>query len=345
MDITALLKERIAGLADDVYSRRDQAAVAGLPPMAAMSGFQGTLLGVPRRVDLAREPGLTALVLSGRTRTRSHQLPWQRNAVLVASDVDRGTVYAGPAFHTGAGKSPGPAAAPLPPEPPPPVPAGAPGVPPPPEGSNVGTAWLDVQDLLSPPLHNARLALRVLYFDQVSNAPIVQRIADATPLAPRTQADAQALVERLRQAGQSRHKLPMFRRHAASPALTGSGVAFTLGPIGESIPLHAALRIELAAPMLVQARPGGAPAGQSPPPPQAVLKATILVVRRNHPTPHVLPLEFPVWFDGPVVAGQLVEAAFSVDLATLLHPQALEAGSQVYVLAGRHLGGPVPLSR
>lgn len=344
MDATTMLQERIAGLADAVYQRRDAAAVAALPAEAALAGFQGVLLGAPRRVEPGRDAEFHTLVLSGRTPTRSHQVPWHDNAILVATDIDRGTVLAGPAFVRAASKSPEPPAAPRPPEPAPVVLPPAPGVPPPPEGSNAGTAWLHVPSLLPLPPLNARLALRVLYFELSSNATLTQRFVDTTPLGPRSPAEATELVARLRTAGQSAHKLPVYRRHAATPtAPDGPGVVFTVGPIGPSMPLHASLRVEVSVPMLVRGTPAGGPNAE--PPPRAVLTATVLMVRRNHTEPHVLPVEFPLWSDKDLVAGQTVDAAFSIDLATLLPAAAIEPGAQIYVLAGRHISAPQALRR
>jgi hypothetical protein len=344
MDATTMLQERMAGLADAVYQRRDAAAVADLPGEAALSGFQGLLIGAPRRVEPGRDAEFHALLLSGRTPTQSQQVPWHDNAILVATDIDRGTVLAGPAFVRPATKSPEPPAAPRPPEPPPQVAPAAPGVPPPPEGSNAGTAWLHVPSLLPLLPHNARLALRVLYFDRVSNAALTQRFVDTTPLSPRSLAEATEIVTRLRAAGQSAHKLPVYRRHAATPvAPEASGVAFTVGPIGPTMPLHAALRVEVSVPMLVRGASSAGPGNEAPP--RAVLTATVLMVRRNHTEPHVLPIEFPLWSDKELVAGQTLEAAFSIDLATLLPPSAIEPGAQIYVLAGRHISPPQALRR
>jgi hypothetical protein len=344
MDVSTMLKEKIAGLGDNVYALRDDSAVAALPAEAALSDFQGLLLGAPRRVDLARNPEFAALLLAGRTPSRSARVPWHLNAVLVAVDIDRGAVFAGPAFPIDASKSP---------EPPEPAPAPAPapsvvmpavpGIPPPPEGSDAGTAWLDVQRLLRLPRQNSRLALRALYFDQFSNAAVVERVVDSTPLAQLPAADARALVARLRAAGQSTHKLPAYRRHESTPTLSAAGAAFTIGRSGSSVPLHAALRIELFAPMIVR-QDAASRADKDLPLPAAVVRATVLVVRKDHNNPYLFPIEIPVWAEHELVPGKLIDAAFSVDLATLLPAAVLKSAAQVYVLAGRHLGGPVALT-
>lgn len=343
MDATVMLMEKIAALADAVYFHRDAAAVSALPGDAAMSGFRGVLLGAPRRVDLTRESGLTALLVTGLTASRMTSLPFDRNAIIVAVDNDRGTVFAGPAFVTDPAKSPEPpgaAPAEVPVPPPPPWPQD---LPPLPEASSGGTAWLDVSQLLGLPRQEMSLTLHLVYFDQVSNAARVEQIGAAAPLPPAlSTADALALVARLRAAGQSQHRLPVFKRGPETPALDRPGAAFALGRIGSPLPLHATLRIELAPAMLVQPTTSAA---ADKPPPAAVLRVAVLVVMRDRNEPHVFPIEVPVWSPTPLVAGQTIDAAFSIDLATLLPPAAVQPGALVYLLAGRHIAGPQALSR
>ena len=79
--------------------------------------------------------------------------------------------------------------------------------------------------------------------------------------------------------------------------------------------------------------------------PAAILRVAVLVVMRDRNVPHVFPIEFPIWSPTPLTAGQTVDAAFSIDLATLLPPAALQPGAQVYLLAGRHIAGPQALVR
>lgn len=341
MDTTAMLKDKIAALDDAVYLHRDDTAVASLSTDALAAGFEGLLLGAPRRVDGARSSGFAALLLAAHSGTRARQLPWERNAIVTAVDIDRGTVYAGPAFVPDPSKSPEPA----------PQPAPAPDLRPATamelqgEGSSADTAWLEVQRLLRVPPQTMRLLLRVFYFDQVSNAVLVERtVAGEPPTTALSTADAMAVVARLRAAGQSAHRLPAFRRGVATPALDAPGIAFTLGRIGSPLPLHAALRIEPSPAMRVLPGLPDAPPS-NPPPPAAVLRTAVLVLMRDRNKPFVFPIEVPVWSPKPLVPGQTVDAAFSIDLATLLPPAALQPGAQVYLLAGRHIAGPQALVR
>lgn len=351
MDATHTLTQTIGALPDAALLQRDEAAVAALPGQAALAGFQGVLIGAPRRVDARAGQALTALVLSGRSASRSRQLPWRDNAVLLAADVDRGQVFAGPAFVRDPSKAPpdqpvGARPAEAATEAPAPSSDG------PPEATSAGSAWLDVAGTLGLPRQTMRLALRLVYHDQVSNTVLVEQAGDGPEAGATPMAEVQAVFARLAEAGQSAHRLPLYVRNPATPsAPTGPGLAFVLGriaPPGAALPLHAALRIELSRPMMIDpARvQGPAPAAFTRNgPPRALVRASVLLLRRNRNEPYLIPVEFPLWSERELRAGDLVDAAFSVDLAALLPAAALEPGAQVYLLAGRHLAGPVALQR
>lgn len=352
MDATAQLTQLIGSLPDAVFLQRDEAAVASLPSQAALAGLQGVVIGAPRRVDIKAGQGFSALVLVGRTTSRSRQLPWQDNAVLLATDVDRGQVFAAQAFPPNPSKSPPDQPKAPKPQPQPQVAAPTPAspIPPPPEASNAGTAWVDLSEVLSLPRRTMRLALRLVYFDQVSNAVLVEQVGEGAPAGPTPMVEVQTVFDRLAAAGQSVHRLPLFTRHAATPAAPREpGIALALGPVGPPgapVPLHVALRLELTRPMTIdpvrlqgQASAAFVKAG----PPKALVRAAVLLVRRNRNEPYVIPVEFPLWSERELRVGEVIDAAFSVDLAALLPAAALEPGAQVYLLAGRHLAGPVAL--
>jgi len=339
----AMLNEAIAGLGDEVYLRRDDAAVRPLALQAAQAQFEGLLLGAPRRVDAAREGRFSALLLAGRSAARARALAWETNAMLVAADVDRGAVFAGPLVVIPADKT-----GVLPPAPAP-EPAGDPALEVQGEGHRAATVWLGLPELLDLPLRTSRLVLRVVHHDQVSNPAYVALLAKEPAAGPVPPADAAALIERLRQAGQGPLGLPAFRRGPQTPTLptAAPGVAFELATAGApsgALPLHAVLRLEATPAMTVQPPPAGSPPTR-PPPPSALLRATVMVVLRDQPHPYLLAVEVPVWSAAPPAPRQLVDGAFSVDLATLLPPGAPRTGALVYVLAGRHIAGPQALVR
>jgi hypothetical protein len=117
---------------------------------------------------------IAALLLAGpRPVVRPGAVAPERRAVAV--DIDRGAVFAGPAFPIDASKSPEP------PEPAPtPAPApsvvmpAVPGIPPPPEGSDAGTAARRSRLLV--PRQIRGWPTRAL--DQFSNAAVVARVVN-----------------------------------------------------------------------------------------------------------------------------------------------------------------------
>jgi hypothetical protein len=344
MDARDRLTARIQALPDDVYLRQDDGAIASLPQEALSAGFAGLALGAPRMVDLGSAQVLPALLLTARSEARSAEVNWRRNAIVVASDVDRGEVFAGEAFLPDPSKSPE-----RDPRPNQRKPAQAPrssqadallaqlG-----HGDSAGTVWLDFRSLLKLPAENRRWALRVLYFDEVSNPALVAVKGKSGGPGAMSAADADKLVARIRAAGM-RDGLPRYARSPDTPRLESAGVAATLASSasrGRPIPLHGLMRVELSAPMLVQPAPSGAQGK----PPGAVLRGAVLVLMKDESTPVRIPLEVPIWSDRPLKAGELAEAAFSIDLARALPSEARAGTFQVYVIAGRHLSGPHALA-
>jgi hypothetical protein len=343
MDARDRLTAGIQALPDDVYLRKDDDAVSSLPQEALSLNFKGLVLGVPRVVDLGSAQAVPALLLGARTAARSAEVDWQRNAIVVASDVDRGEVLAGEAFLPDPSKSPGadprrdqrkPArAAPAPADP---VLAQLG------HGDSAGTVWLDFRNLLKLPSESRRWALRVLYFDEVSNPALVEVKGKSGGPGAMPADDAAKLVARMRSAGH-RDGLPRYFRSPETPPLKSAGIAAALGPVAakggaRQIPLHAAMRLEVSPQTLVQQATAAAASGQRPP--AAVLRAMVLVLIKDRNIPVRIPLEIPVWSDRPLKPGDLAEAVFSIDLAEAMPKEAVAGTYQVYVLGGRYLSGP-----
>lgn len=344
MDARDQLTAKLQALPDEVYLRKDRSAVSSLGREALSLRFQGLALGAPRAVDLASTEAVPALLVASRTAARSAEVDWHRNAIVVASDVDHGDVFAGEAFVRDPSKAPDtdprreqrkPAKAPSPSQA-----DAAPGERG--DGNSAGTAWLDFRSLLKLPAESRRWALRVLYFDEVSNPALVEVKGKSGGPGPMSADDAAKLVARMRAAG---HKegLPRYFRSPETPQLQSAGIAAALGPVAakdgaRQMPLHGAMRLEVSPQMLVQQAGATAASGQRPP--AAVLRATVLVLIKDRNVPVRVPLEIPVWSDRPLKPGDLVEAVFSIDLAGAM-PKAPAAGTyQVYVVAGRYLSGP-----
>lgn len=339
MDAKERLSATIRGLPDEVYLRPDHAAAASLPEDALDASFTGLLLGAPRAIDLSSGASIPALLLAARSAARSAQVDWHGNAIVLASDVDRGDVFAGEAFPIDPSKAPE--------APPPPRAAPKPAAPGSPDadvraqlgaGASAGNVWLDFMKLLRLPAESRRWALRVLYFDEMSNPALVQVQAQAAGPGGPSAADAEKLVARIRAAGM-RDGLPRYARSPDTPKLESAGVVATLpssAPRGRPIPLHGLMRVELSAPMLVQPAAAAGPGK----PPAAVLRGAVLVLMKDESTPVRIALEIPIWSDRPLKAGELAEAAFSIDLARALPGDARAGTYQIYVIAGRYLSGP-----
>ncbi|MDB5922788.1 MAG: hypothetical protein JWN13_1724 [Betaproteobacteria bacterium] len=356
MEARDRLTARIHGLPDDVYLRQDRGAVAAVPDEALALDFTGLVLGAPRAVSVESTQALPALLLSARTQKRSTELDWQRNAMVVASDVEGGEVYAGEAFPGDDSKSPGPAPGdaarrndPLPP--PQQVRSrqtdallaelGA--------GDTAGTVWLDFRKLLALPAESGRWALRVIYFDEVSNPAFVEvrgKPAGAAGVSPDA---ALKVVSRIREAGQT-NGLPRYYRTPDTPQLNAPGVAAVLATPKSTtgvrpLALHGAMRLEVSPQSLVhQVGSSARERSAQTNPPAAVLRAMVLVVMKDRSTPVRIPLEIPVWSERTLKPGDLVDAAFSIDIAEAMPKQTLAGTYQVYVVGGHYLSGPYPLT-
>jgi hypothetical protein len=355
MEARDRLTARMQGMPDDMYLRQDRAAVASLPDEALALDFTGLVLGAPRAVNVESTQGIPALLLSARTQKRSAEVDWHRNAVVVASDIERGDVFAGEAFPGDDSKSPGPALGdagrannPLPPQA-----ARSPrtdallaelGA-----GHTAGTVWLDFRKLLPLPAESGRWALRVIYFDEISNPTFVEvrgKPAAAAGVSPET---ALGLVARLRAAGQA-NGLPRYYRTPDTPQLKSPGVAAVLAATGSASgarppALHGAMRLEVSPHSLVhQTDSSGGDRSAQTNTPAAVLRAMVLVVMKDRSMPVRIPLEIPVWSDRTLKPGDLVDAAFSIDIAEAMPKQALAGTYQVYIVGGRYLSGPYPLT-
>lgn len=353
MDEAEQLLAKMRQMADSAYRAGDRSAVASLPSEALRIQFRGILLGAAREVDLDAGQRVSGLALIGRSKARSEEISWRDNAIVVAADIERGVVRTAGAFDIDTGKEGEP-------------PRGKPRAPTVEpvrsaaekarlealgDGDTAGFVWLDVGQLLKLPREPARYVIRVLYFDQVSNPAVVNvRAKTSQPAAePLAAATVQARMAVVAQA--AAHGLPRYGRSPLTPVIDGPGVALNLGAPGvvagaRQLPAHGVLKLELLPQMIVSAAPGsGAPApAASPKPPSALVRATVLVLMKDQTQAMRLPLEIPVWSDRALRAGEVVEAAFSVDLAAVL-PATPPAGVyQVYLLSGQYLSGPYALT-
>lgn len=353
MDEAHPLMAKMNALGLDAYLRKDTSAVAGLPGEALRSGARGLFLSAPASLDSGATRAVPALLLLVRSEARTESYPFPQNAAAVAIDLDRGATYVAPAFAPDVTKRPdliaGVEETPPPKAPPPPArtpqeqqlldQAG--------HGMSASFIWFDFGKLLNLPRRNAHYLLRVIEFDTLSNAaPVrVQSAADAveTGVAPEA---ALALADQLREQAKSGSG-PRYQRNAKTPVLTGPGVALSLDVPStvegrRHVWARGAIRLELTPSMLVGAATGNANPALRPP--RAVLKASVLVMMKGEPNPMHLNLDIPLQSEHALRAGELAEAAFEVDLASVMPAQPPAGVYQVYLLSGPHLAGPIPLT-
>lgn len=356
MDDAERLLARMRSLPEAAYEHRDARSLDGLTTEALKLRFRGMLLSAPGTVDGGTDAGVPALLLMARSRARSAALPLQRNAIVVATDLDRGNTYVGPAFRSDPSKVPAFDAtsgqAPQGPSPINPTRSAEEqawleelG-----DGDSANLIWLEFGKLLGLGSRPARYALRVIDFDEVSNPAFAQVENDTVAEAVIPPEAVASAVARLRATDSSRG-LPSYKRTAQSPVLAGPGAALKLGmPVNRNgvreYAAHGSIKLEVSRQMIVGPsasgqQPTGEPSDRTP---SALLRASVLVVMKGHARAMKTDVEIPVWTERTLRPGDVVEAFFSVDLAPVM-PAAPPAGVyQVYLLAGPHLSGPHPLT-
>jgi len=196
------------------------------------------------------------------------------------------------------------------------------------------------------PDESARYLLRVFDFDEVSNAAPVQVTADAA--LPALSADAaRAVVEQSHSSAQSTG-FPRYGRDPHTPTLPESGAVLAFGEISfrdgaRHVPVHGAFRAELTGPMIVAAQPlaKDEPRAHAA---RAVARATVLVLMKRVAQPMLAHVEVPIFGERQLHPGDVVDAAFAVDLSQILPARPHAGVYQVYLLAGPLLAGPYPLT-
>ena len=355
METIEQFQQAMGALDDAVYHQQQEGPFDGWAVDAMLLGRDLLLLSAPRHSDPAAQQDPMALVLVSHTTQRLHQLPWRRNATLVASDLEHGWVFAERAFVTDPGKEPRPQDGPRPAAQPAPRAAAVSATGRPSrrqqlgEPRSAGVAWVDLRQALSLPASVRRLALWVIYHDQLSNPAQTQIMGPPGADGPGIGLlEAKDLFRQLRQATDAGTGLPSFTPSPATPQLTAPGVSFTLARnsarLGDgAIALHGAMRLRVNQKMMIQT-PAAAPAPGQPGPPVAVLRGMVLLVQAQEGRPHQLALDIPVWSTPRPREGDPADAVFNIDLATLLPKQAQPGTYQVYVVAGPYIAGPQALT-
>ena len=351
MDDSKPLLAEMQALGLDAYLRKDTSTISGLPREALQQNLRGLFLSAPPSLDAQVVQPVPGLLLLVRPETRTKAFPFPLNAVVVATDLDRGVTYAGPAFIADPTKRPYAIAgqesrsATLVP----PLPLRSP-----PEqelleraghGLSASFIWLDFAKLLNLPKQAAHYLVRVISYDEFSNAANIDVQAKAGNGNGWTPAVAQALMDRQSEQRKINGE-PNFERTAKTPANPGPGAVLVLdGPREDGnkrrVWARGSFRLKLTAAMLV-----AAPADrneQPKPSPSAVVPASILLIMKGRPAPVHMHLEVPIISQRALRTGDLVEAIFEVDLAPKLPPKFPADPVQVYLQVGPSLTGPYSL--
>jgi len=338
---------QLATLSEEVYFRQDQSVATTIPLTVLSSGFKGLALAAPRIIRLDTHNTLPALLVTGESKSRSAAFPLSQNALLIAADIDSGKVISGEAFPGDPSKSPPDDKPPGREKPKQEKSSARPDPDAEGDGDMAGTAWLDFRKLLDISWRPARLALRVIAFDEVSNPVFVTLESEQTIGIEFFPPDVAAeVVRRNKTAEELGRGLPKFVRSRETPRLKSSGVALALetdrARPGTSLPVHGALRLELSFQSIVRRRQDSATreANGGPDLPAAVVKATLLVTIMNRDVPARIDLNIPVWSDHKLQFGEEIEAAFSLDLATALPMEFVPGEYCIYLVAGPYLSGP-----
>ncbi len=304
---------------------------------------EGMGLLAPATVDVGQHKRLPLLWLLRTSGRRSWEVQLVRNSALVAVDLSSGAVtvrhaFAGPKL---------PALAQLPVSRDGAVPERAQAA-----STRVDTRTLDARQIAKLPWRPGRMALTLLSYDWRTNTVLTELTGPppgpAGPVGvPRP--EVLEVAEANRAALRSAEAALRVERSEATPAGNeGPGAWMRVPPEAGAganrIVVHGLARVAVPGAALLAGRPPEPEARESIP--GAVLTLTVLVGGLDRPEPSQVVVRAPIFAKRVLKAGQLVEAAFSLDLqATLRQPlQPSEHPYQLWLVAGEHVGGPWPLT-
>jgi hypothetical protein len=293
------------------------------------------LIAAPRQIPLDVRTTLPVVAVQAGSHAQLRRAGFARNAILVAVDLDRNRVYANRVIDL----PPEPAAGPLPP---------------PPDGYAVTSEVVDARECVGLEWLPARLTLRILMRDRVSNC--IDVLLGKSPDSyddPELAAEIARLRALRRPTSVQPPEGELLPRYPFPPLPTGPGLAFTvprvipLGP-GARCVLRGSARVEPLA--HEQLDPSAVPTGlvervgEPPrPKPDAIIGVTVLVIAADTGVVISQQLRVPAWAgesDGEVVGH------FEVDLFTIF-PDIRRQRAQTwfaYALHGRHMAGAGPFA-
>jgi hypothetical protein len=344
MDKKSELADKFLALPEERYFDYDSELEESLTErLADEDSFYGLLLGAPPRIDLARRKELPLLLLARTSGQRDWEVRFTRNATLIAVDLDEGTIRRRHAFQSSKRRTPAQ------------TPGSMQG--PPPNGDEARSVssyaeLLGARSLLGLPWHAARYALTVIDYDWVSNTVVTRlEVREGWPTEPLF-FPAERAAELGARAGAgttASDELPAFVRSTASPKLDAEGIAISVPaevkPGAGRIPVLGTLRVKLPPGAIVAFPASEKPAVELASSrleqlPRAVLRTTLLLVRKDVVDPPRVDLEVPVFQKEPVKEGDPANAYFAIDLARHV-PEPLSPGEYlVYAIVGPYLAGP-----
>lgn len=333
------MKPNIAvGLADEDYWDAPAKTLAEVFEQMSAAQVQGVWLAAPAGVALDVHETLPIIAFRGGSHADVRALSFDKQAVLVAVDVERNRVFAGKAVFDMMGEPPPPSTTP------------------PPNGYLVAPQIIDARDRLGLAWLPTRLRLTLLLRDRVSNrvevglGKSVQGYED--PEVARFIARERARRQPLRVWPTEREPLPSYTARSDSPPVPDEhGINLAVERV---IPLRANARCLLRGAYRLTALAeerlddGARPEGLLPPEigvvrpaPVAIVRISLVLLGADTGTLLVLPMQVPSW---ELTGEHEITGHFAFDVFAEL-PELRNKAAQtwfVYAFSGEHMAGPTP---
>jgi hypothetical protein len=303
------------------------------------------VVGAPSTISLQNRDTFPLLVLRTDTLDAMSRLPFRRNAVVVAVELENNTTYADMAISTD-------------------IVEPAPYEGPPLQGMGGEGYLIDVRKRLELPWKRGSYLVSLILRDQMSNRvrvelkkggyqdPAVDEFLEQTKHVPEPlsvwppegspPADAQGNDD-------IAEALPSYREHEKSPPIPSTpGIALVADRV---VPMGAGMRCVLRGSFRLTAKarhvvdPSTVPDGATPPTFTAIVPVTLLLTGSDRAAPYLFPLRLPT-FDSVPRDGNNHEVTgfFSVDLCELGEIAAMEQTYFIYAFSGEAMAGPVPMA-
>jgi hypothetical protein len=302
---TAEIVDRILDFGTSGPDQVNSAEVSRREQQLLDEDYWGVAVNAPRSIDTRQQSSLPVWVAVRLSGERDYKIPVKSNAVLVASNLEDGSVRSGLAFisekelNSRAGSR-------------------APRRRGPPATLALRAAQLrcvDARLSLGLPWHRGTWSLALIYDDWMSNSTRVELAGTAgqPPPAPRTASPPE---------GQG--ALPSYRRVATTPPTPNRGLAFALEPASQagrqSLKVSGAFRVIVRPSHLAVDAPA---VGAEPV--RALVPLTLLITAIDSGAPLQFDWTIPV-YGGPLAVGVSAEGCFAIDALQDADSEPLAAG-------------------